>query len=144
MIDVSSLDKNFGMQFASTCSLGIMSIFALFFILTVLFILYRNDDAKSKIYKRIEGIAAVIAFISLFMFIIFGLIGLFITPQAYENKTYHFDTGRVVEYKLNSLSHHEYVYKVYKYIPNTGFMRKKFQYKYISKDRVIPNKDVIK
>lgn len=86
----------------------------------------------------------VTAFISLFMFAFFVYTYFFAMPQAYENKTYHFDTGRVVEYKLNSLSHHEYVYKVYKYVPNTGFTKKKFQYKYISKDRVIPNKDVIK
>lgn len=112
--------------------------------MTLLLILIYDENTKNKIYKKARLFLDVTAFISLFMFVFFVCTYFFAMPQAYENKTYHFDTGRVVEYKLNSLSHHEYVYKVYKYVPNTGFMKKKFQYKYISKDRVIPNKDVIK
>lgn len=147
-IDPSTLDNKYTEYFANSTT----SIWFLIFISILLIVLIgstlitlKHIIHYSKVISKKEVIAqsifAVLAIISLT-----GVIVISARNQinVKHSKDYNFQSGQVQEYKMFNYYRSEYVYKVYKYIPNTGFMRKKFQYKYISQDRVIPNKDVIK
>lgn len=147
-IDPSTLDNKYTEYFANSTTNILFLIFISILLIALIgstLITLKDLNPHSKVLSKKEVITQVI-FVILALISLIGVMGICTTNQinVKYSKDYNFQSGQVEEYKIFNHYRSEYVYKVYKYSNNRGFSTTKFEYKYVSHERVIPHADVIK
>lgn len=136
--------SGFGPEFHTSNQLITISNWLLFivYILVLLVVVWciQSANGKTKNENKIFPVAV------LAMVMWFTSLGVFFSGTVKKTyiKSYSFDNGAYIKvYKVHSRAHTGYISKVYKYVPNTGFRERKFQYQYATESRPYPTAHVI-